>query len=216
MTWLVILLAAFTPPDQYQFTYQHLVQPVCERVVVDRYDATRFRLIRTYGATCPAAPVRACPRTVDWFEWRTGTLYYLGTDNWYTKRRVRYTPGHRWLTTTERANYATHAWTTGTAWRLEDTNGDCVEEAAILVPEDGGTHDIWHAAYPGQQVTSPLTGPVEAVRLDEVTVVNGNWATYWKEEWWIAPTIYGPAPVRHRGWYTDQLLWDMLLVGVDW
>lgn len=215
--WLLVLLLCYQGHDGYQFIYR-FSDGTYERTAVERYDASRFRLVRTYATTRAGLPVRGCPRTVDTFEWRSGVLYYLSTDNWYDKTRVVYTPGHRWLSSSEQAGYATHAYTQGTVATLVDADGDCNAEAAVTKPI--GTHDVWHAAYADQPITTPFTGAVTATVLDQVTVVNG-WDDYWKERWWIYQhPVYGAIPVASMGWRKlpggpEQTLWSQVLVAVE-
>ena len=216
-TGLLIAFLAYQAHDGYQLIFR-FTNGVYERTVVERYDAARFRLVRVYAPSEDELPVRACPRVVDLYEWRSGALYYVGTDNWYSKTRVVYTPGHRWLNASEQPGYATHAPTAFQLFTLVDANADCNEEAVLL--QRTGSHDVWHAAYPDQVIDTPMTGPVRTVMLDQVTVVNG-WDDYWKERWWIYqhPT-HGAIPIASVGWRklpgrAPTVIWDQVLLAVQ-
>jgi hypothetical protein len=214
---LLVAFLAYQAHDGYQLVFRG-ADGVYERTVVERYDATRFRLVRTYARSLDELPIRGCPRVVDTFVWRAGSLYYVGTDNWYEKTRVVYTPGHRWLNASEQPAIATHAPTSALVFALVDADADCNEEAAV--PRGTGSNDVWHAVYPDQVIDTPMTGPVVAVMVDQVTVVNG-WDDYWKERWWIYQhPVHGAIPIASVGWRklpgrAPAVIWDSVLLSVE-
>lgn len=175
---------------------------VTERLTMDRM-GDAVRITHLYGKGDEVPPLRGCPRVMDYFEWRNGSLYYIRTDNYFDHTRVDYTPGHLWAKGDDGIGQVRWAWTEGQLYELIDADQDCVAE--MVIPSGPKVRNlIWRALVPQED---------GGMRLDEVTWVNGSRDDTWKESWFWKPN--DPLPSRTVGLRNGRVIWDGYRVGVE-